>query len=68
MTEQIGFRLQISCDNAAFEDNAAQAIADCLRTVAARIEAGEDCSFYRNIADPNGNVVGSFALKPVNSF
>jgi hypothetical protein len=64
MTESIQFRLQIACDNAAFEDdNMTTELARILRDVARRLEAGEDCGSFVNVRDINGNVVGSFALK-----
>jgi hypothetical protein len=63
MTESIQFRLQIACDNAAFEDNMGGELARILREVASRIERGEDCGSFVNVRDINGNVVGSFALK-----
>ncbi len=59
------FRLNLECDNAAFEgENMQHEIARCLRAVADRVERGEDCGLYRNIHDINGNPVGTFALKP----
>lgn len=65
MTDSIGFRLNLACDNAAFEDhNLNHEIARCLRVVAKRIEDGEDCSKYRNILDINGNIVGTFKCAP----
>lgn len=64
MSESIQFRLQIACDNAAFEDEGtATELARILRDVARRIESGEDCGSFVNVRDINGNVVGSFALK-----
>jgi hypothetical protein len=57
----IGFRLNLSCDNAAFGDNDAQCdfeVARILREVADRIEHGEDHSKYRNI-------LGTFKRAPV---
>lgn len=63
MSESIQFRLQIACDNAAFEDGMATELARILRDVARRIESGEDCGSFVSVRDVNGNVVGSFALK-----
>jgi hypothetical protein len=65
VSTSIGFRLNLACDNAAFEDdNLNHEIARCLRAVADRIEAGEDCGKYRNILDVNGNIVGAFKCAP----
>jgi hypothetical protein len=58
------FRLNINCDNAAFEEFPAEEIARILRAVADRIDAGDSFDTYRNILDINGNIVGQFALKP----
>lgn len=63
MADSIQFRLQITCDNAAFEDGMATELARILRDVASRLEQGEDCGSWVNVRDINGNVVGSFALK-----
>ena len=51
------FTLNIDCENAAFEDDAAPELARLLREIAGRIESG---SMAGNIRDINGNRVGSF--------
>ncbi len=63
MTDSIQFRLQVTCDNAAFEGGMATELASILRDVASRLESGEDCGSWVNVRDTNGNIVGSFALK-----
>ncbi len=68
MSDSLKFKLQLSCDNAAFDETPATEIARCLRDVASRMERGELCNVYRDIRDVNGNVVGQFALKPANLF
>jgi len=63
--KSLGFRLKLICENAAFaDDNMNHEIARCLRAVADRIESGDSYDNYRNILDINGNIVGTFALKP----
>ena len=57
------FKLSITCDNAAFDDDDLTfEIGRCLRTIADRVEAGESCHKHRNILDSNGNIVGTFVL------
>jgi hypothetical protein len=64
MSKSITFRLNLDCDNAAFEDdNLHHEIARCLREVADSVEAGGDMSKHLNIRDINGNIVGTFVLK-----
>ena len=50
------FKLSVHTDNAAFEDRPRE-LAEVLRGVAKRVEAGAD---YGLIFDSNGNSVGSF--------
>lgn len=58
------FKLEIECENAAFEDNGrASEIAHILRAVAVRVEHGEATERPLNLRDSNGNVVGTFRLK-----
>ena len=69
VSQSLTFRFQIDCDNAAFEgDNLNLEIARCLHTTAERIEAGESFDMHQNIRDINGNIVGTFALKPSKEF
>lgn len=63
MADQV-FKLQITCANEAFEDDAAAEIARCLEDVARRLRSGESFDYYRNVADANGNSVGAYAMKP----
>jgi hypothetical protein len=63
------FTLTIRTDNAAYCDDdgepiPASELALNLRTVADRIEQGDTFDTFRNISDSNGNIVGTFALKP----
>ncbi len=64
MSDSIGFRLQITCDNAAFDEGMATELARILRDLASRLERGEDFSKYRNLRDINGNIVGTAKLAP----
>jgi hypothetical protein len=57
------FRVNIACDNAAFDPNPRAEIARILREIAKRVENGDDIMTYRNAYDINGNTVGTFALK-----
>lgn len=69
--ETLQFRLQIDCGNDAFGGDLITAeftLADLLRDVAHRLEAGEGAEVWRNIKDHNGNIVGTFALKPKDRF
>lgn len=58
----LGFKLQIDCENDAFNDNAAVEVARILRETADRLEKGEQFDTYRNLIDINGNVVGTAKL------
>lgn len=53
------FRLKINMDNAAFENCPELALQDMLEKVGQRIEGGITKG---NIADLNGNTVGSFEI------
>ncbi len=60
------FTLQFDTGNEAFGETPEQCneeIVRILRTIAARIEDGDQFDTYRNIMDTNGNIVGIFALK-----
>jgi len=63
MSESLRFKLQVNCDNAAFDDAIASELARILRDVARKLEDGIDCEHHRNINDGNGNVVGTFVLR-----
>ena len=67
MSESLAFNLKIDCDNAAFEGDPRPEIARCLREVADSVEAGGNLSKHLNIRDINGNIVGTFVLKPNES-
>lgn len=60
------FTLQLSTDNEAFADDPAPELARILRSVADRIERGDDISMFQTIHDANGNDVGRFAHKPAS--
>ena len=60
------FTLQLSTVNEVFAPDPAPELARILRTVAARIERGEDISMFQTILDSNGNDVGRFAHKPAS--
>lgn len=62
-TNDLQFRLSITCENAAFEDSPESEIARILRATADRLESGDDFDTHRNLSDLNGNVVGTAALK-----
>lgn len=55
------FQLQLTADNAAFEDPGE--LPRILRGIAADIEADKDIGFFQTIFDVNGNDVGRYALK-----
>jgi hypothetical protein len=57
------FKLDIQCDNAAFEEPATE-IARVLREAATRIEGGElpEGSGGGKLRDSNGNTVGGWAV------
>lgn len=62
-----GFKLQIACENAAFEDRDAE-LARILRELAQRIEAGEHLEGGGCIVrDINGNVVGTATFGSIRS-
>lgn len=62
------FRLTIDCNTDAFWDSAEREVARCLYDVARRLDAGDACDTFRNILDTDGNIVGTFALKPRDRF
>ena len=64
-TNDLQFRLTITCENAAFEDSPEAEIARILREVAVFLDAGIDFDAYKSLRDVNGNVVGTAALKTV---
>jgi hypothetical protein len=60
------FRLEITCDNAAFDDAIGTELGRILRDLATRIEDGEATRLYQNVRDINGNPCGTFRLKEEN--
>lgn len=66
----LNFKLQIACDNAAFEDDASAEIARILRDVANRVERGEcrDYDKFLSLRDVNGNPVGTFRLRDESNY
>lgn len=60
-TKAVTFKLEIACDNAAFEDEPHLQIADILRDVANRIANGGD-PIEGTVRDVNGNTVGRFRM------
>lgn len=58
------FTVRIDTTNAAFEDDPAPELVRILRDIAARIETGDTYDTFRNAVDINGNVVGTWGLKP----
>lgn len=64
-TNDLQFRLTITCENAAFEDSPEAEIARILRRTADSMEDGFDFGFCRNLLDADGNIVGTAALKTV---
>ena len=54
------FKLEIDCNNAAFEDNPAGEIARILRQLSEGVESSEGVGWSRHwqLCDVNGNVVG----------
>jgi len=53
-----GFKLTITCDNAAYSDGWEIEVARQLRNIADKLERGHE---YGNIMDYNGNKVGNFS-------
>ncbi len=59
------FNFYAYLDNAAFEDDPSTELARILRETAARIEqSGEIPTYYQNVKDYNGNIIGCYAAKP----
>ena len=59
----IKFKLNMNCDNAAFDENANAEIARILREIAADLEADTSGRLYeQHFRDSNGNRVGSFKV------
>lgn len=56
------FRLEIECDNAAFDENPAPEIARILRHVAERVDGALVCPTMRGARDVNGNLCCGFTL------
>jgi hypothetical protein len=56
------FRLEIECDNAAFDENPGAEIANILRGVADRVCGGLVCPTMRGARDSNGNHVCAFSF------
>lgn len=59
------FIMTFSTDNAAFDENPAREVSRILAEVAARIESADRVpEYFENIRDINGNIVGTYAVKP----
>lgn len=59
------FFVQMSINNAAFEDSPASEVARILREIADSIESADSVpEYFRNCRDVNGNTVGTYAAKP----
>jgi hypothetical protein len=56
------FTINMTCDNAAFEDEPEAEVARILRSIAAQLEQEGTSRFYETIFDENGNVVGRWRL------
>ena len=57
------FVLSITCENDAFQPDAAAEVARILRSVADKLESGaDDFGRYRTLRDSNGNDVGRAKL------
>jgi len=64
--DTLQFRLTITCENAAFEDDPSQEIARILRLLAARMDdKTEEFDTIVTLRDVNGNECGHAALKTV---
>ncbi len=57
------FTINMTCDNAAFEDNPEREVARILRNLAQTLRNGPASRFYETIFDVNGNDVGWWRLK-----
>lgn len=57
------FRIMIHTGAAAFEPEPAPELARILRSIADRLDRGEDFSMFRTLYDVNGNDCGRVALK-----
>ncbi len=55
------FKLNIECDNAAFEDNVGEEVGRILRQAAQKMERGD---IPGTLFDSNGNAVGEAVLMP----
>lgn len=59
------FNFYAYLDNAAFENNPAFELARIMRETADKIEqSGEIPTYYQNVKDYNGNIIGRYAAKP----
>jgi len=56
------FKIQMTCENAAFEGGADAEVARILRALADRLDSYGSSGFYETIFDANGNDVGRFRL------
>lgn len=66
--KSLRFKLQIACDNAAFEDDRATELARILRDLASRLERGEKLEGPGCIVrDINGNFVGTATIARVRT-
>ena len=61
------FKLEINCDNAAFDDNRELAVVDMLHTAAATIRSHTVGQRDQPLYDTNGNRVGWFVFDEENS-
>ena len=68
MSNSQTFRLEVTCDNAAFDDPGPE-LARILREAADKLESDlHSCRWFQTIRDVNGNNVGQFALKHTDYF
>lgn len=58
------FRLEIDCNNSAFDDESLfHEVARILHETARQVERGNVSGLYQNLRDSNGNPCGTFRLK-----
>lgn len=63
------FKLEVTCDNDAFEPEPWEELARILREAADKLERErEACKWFQTVRDINGNDVGRFALKHADYF
>jgi hypothetical protein len=56
------FTINMTCDNAAFEDEPAPEVARILRSIANKLDERDGYDKYQTILDVNGNDVGRWRL------